>query len=485
MSAIAGIPWEEDQPTRTKQRATKTQEEKQKEQKKKTQLLEETATKIAKTHLYLHDQLYTTFDNKTWTPCSGHQLKLKLRDAYPKYVNPTLMGELDALTRAYATPPADSPELCPPEHHGASLNIQTGALLQGTAFQNAVIRVDDSGQTRTEPRNLNDMYVNAIPHIYTDHETPTPIWNAFTREFARGAVGEDEREQDLLIMTLHTMIGAAIFDNRLEKMWLLYGKGGSGKGVILRVLRAIVGARNWYATTLQAMSSRFEVANMRHKKVVCLPEMEYRPWKGEEEYNRSMDTCKKITGRDAVGVEIKYQQFAYDAELDCALVAASNSLTAFPRDGEEGSAWGRRLIVIPTPPPVAKPDPSLAQKIISTELNGIIHMSMLFFCDALASASVPLCHKSQQLIYEATESRWASFCLMFEQAEGEIIFNADFRQIVADFLEMDYEKVRQGHTGQGKKALRDTYGAQIPEQSMHNPHTGRPERGIVGVRLKA
>ena len=129
-------------------------------------------------------------------------------------------------------------------------------------------------------------------------------------------------------------------------------EGGSGKGVILKVLRAIVGERNWYASTLQALSSRFEIANMRHKKVVCLPEMEYRPWKGEEEYNRSMDTLKKITGRDAVGVEIKHQQLAYDAELHCAVIAASNSLTAFPRDGEEGTAWGRRLVVIPTPPPI-------------------------------------------------------------------------------------------------------------------------------------
>ena len=489
-AARAGFPWEADQPDRTKLRAADKKKAKEEQsQTKKAELAERrelSARTIAGSHLYLHGELYTTFDNKTWTPCSDHQMKLKLRDEYSKYVSPTLMGELDALTRAYATPPADSPELCPPEHHGASININTGELLTGTAFQNAVVSVDDSGQLHTAPRQLHEMYVNALPHIYSTEDIPTPIWMKFMYEFARGVVGDDRAEQETLIATIHTMIGAAIFDNRLEKMWLLYGKGGSGKGVILRVLRAIVGARNWYATTLQSMSSRFEIANMRHKKVVCLPEMEYRPWKGEEEYNRSMDTCKKITGRDAVGVEIKYQQFAYDAELNCALVAASNSLTAFPRDGEEGSAWGRRLIVIPTPPPVAKPDPSLAQKIISTELQGIINNSIGFFCDALAAGSVPLCHKSQQLIYEATESRWSSFCLMFEKGtEDDIIFNTEFRHLIADFLEMDYDKVKQGHTNQGKKALRDTYSAQILDKPIHNAISGKVERGISGIRLKA
>ena len=214
--------------------------------------------------------------------------------------------------------------------------------------------------------------------------------------------------------------------------------------------------------------------------------MEYRPWKGEDEYNRSMDTCKKITGRDAVGVEIKYKQFAYDAELNCALIAASNSLTAFPRDGEEGSAWGRRLVVIPTPPPVAKPDPSLANKITSNELPGIIYHSINFFCDALAAGVVPLSSKSRELIYEATESRWSSFCLMFEVAtEADIIYNKEFRQIVADFLELDYDKTKRGHTDQAKKALRDTYGAKILEQPVRNPATQQTERGIAGIRLKA
>ena len=474
--------------TKPKSKSVKKKQETSEEKRLK---IETAAGEVARKHIFLHGDLYTSFDGKAWVPATDHQLRLKLRksfdDLYNEYVSPFLMSELETISKEFSTPPADSPDVCPPENYGCSVNLQTGEVLTGTAFQDVVVNISDVGDVEISDRSLDELYVNPLPHSFPLEESATPMWSQFLEEFAEGVVGNDRKEKDALIATIHTMIGACIFDNRMERFWLLYGRGGSGKGIIFRILRAIVGARNWYSTTMQAASSRFIVANMRNKKIIALPEMEYRPWKGEDEYNRCMDVFKRITGRDPVGVEVKFIQFAFDAVISGNVVASSNSLTAFPRDGEEGTAWGRRLIVIPTPPPIREEDQdfSLAAKIISSELAGIIRAGVDFYADALRDGRVPLCARSVELREEATSSRWSLFSSMFEVGtDDDIVFNSELRGIVAEYLELDEYKVKQGHTSQAKKALRDVFNAETPDAPIWNWRANKTERGIRGVKIK-
>lgn len=478
----AGVPFE-----RNRKKAKPTEKKETKDE--RIRKIMAVSKAVADRYIYLHGDLYTTFDNVSWLPAVDHFLKVNLRDKldemYGDHASPNLMADLEATTKAFATPPSESPKICPPENYGCSMDWTNGKLLEGTAFQDRVVYMSDDGKLSYKNREKNELYVNALPHTLPMGESATPIWDEFMQVFADGAVGGNRSEMDDLIATIHTMIGACIFDNRMEKFWILYGKGGSGKGVILRVLRAIVGARNWYATTLDAASSRFIVANMRNKKVVSLPEMEYRPSiRSQDQYNRSVDVFKRITGRDPVGIEVKYMQYSFDAVIDANVVAASNSLTEFPRDGEEGTAWGRRLVVIPTPPPVLNPDFSLAKKIIASELSGIIRASIDFYADALADGRVPVCKKSIELVRDASASKWTSFGTMFETAPENTIFNSELKEIVAEFMEIEYGNVRPGHMFQAKTALRDAFGAKIPESPIWNFRKGKNERGIIGVAQK-
>src|SRR5262249_41546128 len=57
----------------------------------------------------------------------------------------------------------------------------------------------------------------------------------------------------------------------LQRFLELIGPGGSGKCTLIRLLTALVGRRNTYATELKRLEqSRFETANVRGKRLICI-----------------------------------------------------------------------------------------------------------------------------------------------------------------------------------------------------------------------
>ena len=445
---------------------------------------------MATRHLKIHGQLYATFDQKGWLPESQEQLASKIRikgaELTGEHIAKDKIADIALLSEHQSLPPADSPEFCPPEHRGLSLNVDTGDLLRGAAFFNCSLQVLDDGAIEQSERTLKELWVNPVPHMWLDERKPTPVWDKFLLEFAEGAVGDDELEVAKLQTTIYTMIGASLFDNRFQKIWVLFGAGGTGKSVILDVLRAVVGHGNWFAVKLADFAERFALANMRNRKVVCLPELKPRPAgrpgsPGVEKFDDAMLALKRISGGDAVGMEIKNIQHTVDAVIDANLVAATNTLSVFPRYGEEPSAWERRLIVIPAPiETVAKPDPTLGSRIISQELPGIIHEAVHSFAGAVAGREIVQCERGLQLLRDAVMDELGEFVVLFEPGNREDkVWNPEIRKMWAAHLEKPEEGL---DIRRPVRALCEAHGA-IREDPATPPTGGRKIRCLSRLRV--
>lgn len=105
--------------------------------------------------------------------------------------------------------------------------------------------------------------------------------------------------------------------NDLQKFLHLKGSGGTGKGVFMRLLTALVGEVNTAITSLyQLEQNRFEAALLYNKRLAIISE--------SDKYGGSINNLKAITGQDHIRLERKHQQQAGSFIFQGLVVMASN-----------------------------------------------------------------------------------------------------------------------------------------------------------------
>jgi hypothetical protein len=140
-------------------------------------------------------------------------------------------------------------------------------------------------------------------------------------------------------MLLQEIFGYCLtFDLRQQKFFLLEGGGGNGKGVVLGVLRALLGPENVSSVSLAGLHARFELASTLGKLANIT---------SESDNVRQVDEAvlKQFTGQDAMQFEKKYRD-SFSGVPTAKLIIAVNSRPPF-RDRSDG-LW-RRLILLPFP----------------------------------------------------------------------------------------------------------------------------------------
>lgn len=122
----------------------------------------------------------------------------------------------------------------------------------------------------------------------------------------------------------------------LQKFLHLLGPGNSGKGTLIRLAQALVGAHNTMPTDLRNLEqSRFETASLYGKRLVAITDT--------SRYGGSVDTLKALTGQDAIRLERKHKDpgsFTYDGMV----IIASNEPLHFT--DYSGAVERRRLTVL-------------------------------------------------------------------------------------------------------------------------------------------
>jgi len=134
------------------------------------------------------------------------------------------------------------------------------------------------------------------------------------KEWLLHAVGGDRDVVELLRAFLAALIRGGAY---LQRFLHLIGPGGTGKSTFLRLIEALVGARNTVTTDLKELEqNRFESAALYGKRAALITD--------SDRYGGSVNKLKAITGQDPVRLERKHIQQSGSFIFEGMVFLASN-----------------------------------------------------------------------------------------------------------------------------------------------------------------
>lgn len=147
------------------------------------------------------------------------------------------------------------------------------------------------------------------------------------------AVDDDSKTVDFLRAWMAAVLHGR---NDLQKFLHLKGSGGTGKGVLMRLLTELVGEQNTVETHLdQLEQNRFETARLYNKRLALITE--------SDKYGGSINNLKAIVGQDRIRIERKHQQQTGGYVFGGLVIIASNESL---RVTDHTSAVDRRRITV-------------------------------------------------------------------------------------------------------------------------------------------
>lgn len=175
--------------------------------------------------------------------------------------------------------------------------------------------------------------------------------------FVSECVPADDRQRLWEVIGYLMMSG-----NPLQRAFLLHGPGGNGKGVVLAVLRALLGAENVSSTPLHDLAGdRFATAELHGRLANICGDI-------DASYIEHTARIKEITGEDVVKAERKYGDPFYFKPW-CKMVFSANGI---PGASDSSTGWSRRWEVIGFPYAPARPDRTLVKTLTTADsLEGI------------------------------------------------------------------------------------------------------------------
>lgn len=238
-------------------------------------------------------------------------------------------------------------------------------VLAGTAEEFAVEPVSDLINTRS---GLLRWAGDPDPVLLDHHDAclssvQLPVeWNPAATcpdfdAFMEAAIPEDDRDRAWQVLGYIMMSG-----NPLQRLFLLTGGGGNGKGVFLNVVRALVGDDNFSAIPLRRFAeTQFASAELHGKLANVCGDIDAR-------FIEDTGRIKELAGDDKIDAERKGKdpfKFLFWGK-------AIFSANAIPGASDSSKGWLRRWEVINFPYEPTKPDPTLSARCTTPEsLAGI------------------------------------------------------------------------------------------------------------------
>jgi putative DNA primase/helicase len=204
--------------------------------------------------------------------------------------------------------------------------------------------------------------VTSVPFAYDPDAPPPQRWLAFLN-----ALWPQEPDA---IDVLGEWFGYVISGRLdLHKILLMVGPTRGGKGVIARVLSAMIGSRNVCGPTLNSLGGEFGLAPLMGKSLAVISDARF---VGSKNSGIVVERLLSISGEDTLTVNIKFKD-QWNGKLPCRLHVISNEL---PKLGDASTAVIGRIVLLPLSRSwLGKEDHSLERDLCS-ELPGILNWAL-------------------------------------------------------------------------------------------------------------
>lgn len=188
-------------------------------------------------------------------------------------------------------------------------------------------------------------------------------------EFLEAAVAPDDRARVWELIGYLLMSG-----NPLQRMFLLTGGGGNGKGVLLAVIKALLGKRNTSAVPLaDFVDDKFAAADTFGKLCNICGDIDVG-------FIEKTGKIKTLSGEDDVRGERKFEH-GFNFEFWGKALFSANGI---PQSSDSSRGWVRRWEVIHFPNEPTKPDRGLKRRLTTrSSLEAIMVRAVLALRDLM------------------------------------------------------------------------------------------------------
>lgn len=183
-------------------------------------------------------------------------------------------------------------------------------------------------------------------------------------------LGQVFGDDDELIRHVWEVLGYLLMTgNPMQKIIMLFGGGGDGKGTLMRLIRAMLGKANYSSVSMhQLVEDRFSSANLYGKIANISGDL-------SSAFLRDPQILKEITGGDSINAAYKHGQAFEFVPYAVPLFAANE----FFRTSDTSYGWRRRWMVIEFPNKVESEDntgPLYDESLLHDEIPAIFNYAM-------------------------------------------------------------------------------------------------------------
>jgi P4 family phage/plasmid primase-like protien len=276
---------------------------------------------------------------------------------------------------------------------------------------------------------------------------------------------------------------ALIGANLAQKILLLTGTAGGGKGTFIQVINGVIGQINLATLRPQLLGERFELGRFLGKTLLYGADVP------ENFLNqRGASVLKSLTGGDPVTLEFKNSNESPAIICRFNVIVTCNSRLTVHLEGDT-EAWRRRLVIIPyTKPKPERVIVNLAQRILKTESSGVLNW-MLEGLDKLRADGWQL---------HLTAAQQASVDNVLLESDGLTLFVGEALQLAEDselIVTDSFSAYVEFCSQRGWRALtRKQFGNDVGDAVTRQygltvrhdlkPGGGKAQRGWVGLGIK-
>jgi putative DNA primase/helicase len=192
---------------------------------------------------------------------------------------------------------------------------------------------------------------------YKEDAEPVAIVDEFLDTFTEGDPNYKQRILEIIGHCLITNIHVKR-NKGFQKVHFFMGDGGNGKGLLLIVIRTLLGHENVSSISLDRIVDERYLYTMKGKLANCGDDIENKVIKEEK-----MKMLKNISSYDVIPLRELYKQ-SKDIALTASQIYTTNHIL---KSFEKGEAWKRRAVWCPSFAKPKKDDPNFQAKLLSPE----------------------------------------------------------------------------------------------------------------------